>query len=534
MFSKANKGPSSGRNVFQGVQANPNNNNNNNTNSTEANVVKQQSNPNLSSSVGSNNPLNVGAKPTAGQKFGTASVGANPSPSPQGIQTPVSPNPHLLPTPTSNSESTPSVVSTPPEIFHPNHAPQNPSPLPPRYQSPSPPMNYQQSPAPMQNYYSPQQGPQQPQQPQQYSGYVPPANFIPQHYNPQSYPQQPYYNQGHYAPQQMQQQNQNYNIAQHLHNVQQQQSYVQQSAPQPPIYAHQQVYQPQQQQQQQQQQAKQITPQPPQSGPMVIDDDYEVDHSELQIEKEIARGSYGIVYSGTFRGTEVAIKKMLVPKMSEQELKDFHAEVNIMKKLHHPNVVLLMAVCSTPPNLAFVTELMVGSLWGLLHDKSMNLDLKTQIRLITDTARGMNYLHLFKPAVVHRDLKSPNLLVDKYLNIKIADFGLSKVKSSLMTGNLGTCQYMAPEVIQSSEYTEKADVFSFAIVMWEVLSRQVPYQGVQALQLAYGIIHQNKRLPIDPSWNKELVQIMSMSWEREPVNRPSFSDILQMLKQIKS
>jgi len=205
-------------------------------------------------------------------------------------------------------------------------------------------------------------------------------------------------------------------------------------------------------------------------------------------------------------------------------------EINIMKKLHHPNVVLFIGLCNVPPNLAIVTELLTGSMWNLLHDKGVVLDGKLELKLILDTAKGMNYLHLFKPPVLHRDLKSPNLLVDSHFNVKIADFGLARIKASLMTGNLGTCQYMAPEVIQSKNYTEKADVYSFGLVMWEVLTRQVPYQGMQPMQIAFGVCQQNLRPPLPPQAPQQLVSVMVQCWAQDPAQRPSFADVLNSLK----
>eukprot|EP01089_Gocevia_fonbrunei_P017174 TRINITY_DN5492_c0_g1_i1.p1 TRINITY_DN5492_c0_g1~~TRINITY_DN5492_c0_g1_i1.p1 ORF type:complete len:403 (+),score=62.26 TRINITY_DN5492_c0_g1_i1:86-1294(+) len=272
----------------------------------------------------------------------------------------------------------------------------------------------------------------------------------------------------------------------------------------------------------------------PGSNPLSTKDEWDLDYSEINVSKEIARGSFGVVYQGSFRGTDIAVKKLIVQNLDAKQMQDFADEVSMLKKLHHPNVVLLIGVCSQQPNLALVTELLAGSMWNLLHDQNQRMDFKLQHSLIADTARGMNYLHLFKPPVVHRDLKSPNLLVDKNFNVKIADFGLARVKAQMMTGNLGTCQYMAPEVIQSASYTEKADVYSFGVVIWEVLSRQAPYQGMQPMQIAYTVIHQQNRPPIAPHWPRELVAIMTDCWAPEPSARPTFSVILDRLRAIRT
>eukprot|EP00005_Dracoamoeba_jomungandri_P005353 CAMPEP_0174254562 /NCGR_PEP_ID=MMETSP0439-20130205/3882_1 /TAXON_ID=0 /ORGANISM="Stereomyxa ramosa, Strain Chinc5" /LENGTH=654 /DNA_ID=CAMNT_0015336225 /DNA_START=52 /DNA_END=2013 /DNA_ORIENTATION=+ len=265
---------------------------------------------------------------------------------------------------------------------------------------------------------------------------------------------------------------------------------------------------------------------PSPTGPgLDVGDSWEIDYSELEIEKEIARGSFGVVEKGTFRGTEVAVKTLIQQKLSPEQMVEFSAEINMLKKLHHPNVVLLIGVCTKPPHLALVTEFMTGSMWNLLHDRSVNLLFKTKIKLINDTAKGMNYLHLFKPAVLHRDLKSANLLVDQHFNVKIADFGLARMKAQMMTGNLGTCQYMAPEVISSENYTEKADIYSFAIVIWEVLTRKPPYEGMQPMQIAFGTVHKGLRPPIPNNQDPQLVGLMIQCWDTNPAQRPSFTEI---------
>jgi len=261
--------------------------------------------------------------------------------------------------------------------------------------------------------------------------------------------------------------------------------------------------------------------------------EYEIDYNEIKITKDIAQGAFGIVSSALFRGTEVAVKKVLVSNLSESEMKQFHSEINMLKRLHHPNVVLLIGVCSLPPNFVFITELLPGSLFDLLHDKNVVLDINIQKKLILDTALGMNYLHLFKPVpILHRDLKPPNLLVDKNFNVKITDFGLARNQDfkNKMTGNLGTCQYMAPEVMQQQEYTEKADVFGFGITMWEVCVRQVPYQGMEAIRIALGVIQSNLRPPLPTHMPVWWINLMVSCWDGNASLRPPFTDIVECLR----
>lgn len=127
------------------------------------------------------------------------------------------------------------------------------------------------------------------------------------------------------------------------------------------------------------------------------------------------------VYKGVWRSTEVAVKRFLEQNLSPAILRDFKAEVSIMSRLRHPNVVLFLGAVVQPPQLAIVTEFMPrGSLFRLLHRarNGADVDPKRRLAMALDIAKGLNYLHTCKPMIVHRDLKSPNLLVDRDWTVK--------------------------------------------------------------------------------------------------------------------
>uniref|UniRef100_M8BWM6 Serine/threonine-protein kinase CTR1 n=1 Tax=Aegilops tauschii TaxID=37682 RepID=M8BWM6_AEGTA len=131
----------------------------------------------------------------------------------------------------------------------------------------------------------------------------------------------------------------------------------------------------------------------------------------------------------------------------------YYAYVRIMKRLRHPNVVLFMGAITRVPNLSIVTEFLPrGSLFRLIHRPNNLLDEKRRLRMALDVARGMNYLHNCTPVIVHRDLKSPNLLVDKNWVVKVCDFGLSRMKNNTFLSSrstAGTAEWMAPEVLHA-------------------------------------------------------------------------------------
>mmetsp|Transcript_3730 Transcript_3730/g.9424 ORF Transcript_3730/g.9424 Transcript_3730/m.9424 type:complete len:241 (+) Transcript_3730:2297-3019(+) len=196
-----------------------------------------------------------------------------------------------------------------------------------------------------------------------------------------------------------------------------------------------------------------------------------------------------------------------------------------------------MGVCVRIPHLCIVTEYVPnGNLFALLQDlvRRPMLSLTLRLRMALDTARGMNYLHLKEPPVLHRDLKSLNLLVDEVGRIKITDFGLARAKAlagANMTAQCGTWQWMAPEVLKSQEYSEPADVYSYAIVLWELLTRRMPYEGLTAPQVAMEVARGGR--PPLPAAGAEKparwVQLMTQCWADEPTERPTFKTVLQVL-----
>ena len=150
-----------------------------------------------------------------------------------------------------------------------------------------------------------------------------------------------------------------------------------------------------------------------------------------------------------------------------------------------------------------------------------------------EIARGMNYLHTFPIPVLHRDLKSLNILMDEGFRPKIADFGWTRKMAEKMTGKIGTYQWMAPEVIKSQKYTEKADVFSFAIILWEIASREPPYRNVGGAQVSLDVVNNDLRPQIPKSTPEPFVKLMKKCWDRLPDKRPSFKEIIREIECMK-
>eukprot|EP00268_Persea_americana_P004615 TRINITY_DN1148_c0_g2_i1.p1 TRINITY_DN1148_c0_g2~~TRINITY_DN1148_c0_g2_i1.p1 ORF type:complete len:954 (+),score=200.57 TRINITY_DN1148_c0_g2_i1:427-2862(+) len=270
----------------------------------------------------------------------------------------------------------------------------------------------------------------------------------------------------------------------------------------------------------------------------MLDDvaEWEIPWEDLQIGERIGLGSYGEVYHADWNGTEVAVKKFLDQDLSGDALEQFRCEIRIMRRLRHPNVVLFMGAVTRPPNLSILTEFLPrGSLYRLLHRPNIQLDEKRRLRMALDVAKGMNYLHTSHPTIVHRDLKSSNLLVDKNWVVKVCDFGLSRLKHHTFLSSkstAGTPEWMAPEVLRNEQSNEKCDVYSFGVILWELATMRMPWSGMNPMQVVGAVGFQNRRLEIPKEVDPMVAKIICDCWQSDPTLRPSFAQLLAPLKHL--
>ncbi|XP_066383164.1 uncharacterized protein, partial [Miscanthus floridulus] len=236
--------------------------------------------------------------------------------------------------------------------------------------------------------------------------------------------------------------------------------------------------------------------------------DYEILWEDLFIGEQIGQGSCGTVYHALWYGSDVAVKIFSKQEYSEEVILAFRQEVYLMKKLRHPNILLFMGAVTSPQRLCIVTEFLPrGSLFRLLQKSATKLDVRRRVHMALDIARGMNYLHHSSPPIIHRDLKSSNLLVDKNWIVKVADFGLSRLKHETFlttkTGK-GTLQWMAPEVLRNEPSDEKSDVYSYGVILWELVTQKIPWENLNLMQVIGAVGFMNQRLDIpsevDPQW----------------------------------
>ncbi|XP_076932057.1 serine/threonine-protein kinase STY46-like [Bidens hawaiensis] len=262
-------------------------------------------------------------------------------------------------------------------------------------------------------------------------------------------------------------------------------------------------------------------------------DEWEIDPKFLRLDHKVASGSFGDLYKGTYRSQEVAIKMLKAEHITTTMQQEFAQEVYIMRKIRHKNVVQFIGACTEPSNLCIVTEFMSGgSVYDYLHKQKGTFKLPILLKVAIDISRGMDYLH--QNNIIHRDLKAANLLMDENDVIKVADFGVARVKAQtgVMTAETGTYRWMAPEVIEHKPYDLKADVFSFGVVLWELLTGKLPYEYLTPVQAAIGVVQKGLRPTIPKNTHPKLAELLGRCWQKDPSLRPNFSEIIDILKRI--
>ncbi|KAI3474386.1 hypothetical protein Pfo_029247 [Paulownia fortunei] len=277
---------------------------------------------------------------------------------------------------------------------------------------------------------------------------------------------------------------------------------------------------------------------------LCIDDRVLVDPKSLFIGSKIGEGAHGKVYQGRYGDRIVAIKVLNCGNTSEERTvleSRFIREVTMMSKVKHENLVKFIGACKDPL-MVIVTELLPGmslrKYLGSLRPKQ--LDLPVALNFALDIARAMDCLHA--NGIIHRDLKPDNLLLTaNQKSVKLADFGLAREESvtEMMTAETGTYRWMAPELYstvtlrqgEKKHYNNKVDVYSFGIVLWELLTNRMPFEGMSNLQAAYAAAFKQERPSLPEDTPPELAYVIQSCWVEDPNMRPSFSQIIRMLNE---
>ncbi|KAK6129318.1 hypothetical protein DH2020_036926 [Rehmannia glutinosa] len=287
---------------------------------------------------------------------------------------------------------------------------------------------------------------------------------------------------------------------------------------------------------------------------------WEIDPTKLVIKSVIARGTFGTVHRGIYDGQDVAVKLLdwgeeghghrTQAEMASLRVA-FAQEVSVWHKLDHPNVTKFIGATTGASELniqkdnghssmprsvccVLVEYLLGGTLKSfLIKNWKRKLAFKVVIQLALDLARGLSYLHYKK--IVHRDVKTENMLLDKNRTVKIADFGVARVEASNpneMTGETGTLGYMAPEVLNGNPYNRKCDVYSFGICLWEIYCCDMPYPNLSFSELTSAVVRQNLRPDIPRCCPSSLANVMKRCWDANSDKRPEMDEVVSMLEAI--
>ncbi|KAL6848886.1 hypothetical protein ACP4OV_021469 [Aristida adscensionis] len=287
-------------------------------------------------------------------------------------------------------------------------------------------------------------------------------------------------------------------------------------------------------------------------------EDWEIDPAKLVVKGVIARGTFGTVHRGIYDGTDVAVKLLDWGEdghRSEQDIMALRAafsqEVTVWHKLDHPNVTKFIGAIMGARDLNIQTEngqigmpsniccVVVEYLPGgalksfLIKNRRKKLAFKVVVQIALDLARGLSYLHSKK--IVHRDVKTENMLLDKTRTVKIADFGVARLEASNpsdMTGETGTLGYMAPEVLNGNPYNRKCDVYSFGICLWEIYCCDMPYPDLSFSEVTSAVVRQNLRPEIPRCCPSSLANVMKRCWDANPDKRPEMAEVVSMLEAI--
>ena len=263
----------------------------------------------------------------------------------------------------------------------------------------------------------------------------------------------------------------------------------------------------------------------------------------LSFHELVGKGASAAVYKGTMavpRNGEttqylIAVKRFATPS-NKKRLDAFLKEIRMMRLLDHKNLLKCIGVSVADGCIDLITPFMSrGSVYTWLHKECRGVPppLHIALKILNETATGMVYLHGCSPRVIHRDLKSLNLLLTADLEVRVADFGVSReVEHTDAMSRAGTLQWVAPEVMLGQRYNHKCDVWSFGVVCWELLTALTPFDGVNPVELSKKVHVDGLRLPPPPGAPLPLLQLMGRCW-RKPAGRPEFSQLLVDLEKIR-
>ena len=265
----------------------------------------------------------------------------------------------------------------------------------------------------------------------------------------------------------------------------------------------------------------------------IEDADAALDLSTLQMGEMVGQGGFSIVYLCRLVDGRDAVAKVIKGGLSPSDTLLLRNEIAIWSRLSHPNLLSFIGTALGTDTCAIICEYCSG---GSLYERHrQNLQLgkpplgrDALVGQLVQVARGMEYLHSLRPhPVLHRDLKSHNILVAHDGRLVVADFGLARfhvtANAAEMTAETGSYRWMAPEVIRHERYSKKADVFSFGMILFELLTHQLPFADLAPLQAAVSVALNDERPPLPDGCPAPLARLVASCWASDRGGRPAFS-----------
>ena len=257
----------------------------------------------------------------------------------------------------------------------------------------------------------------------------------------------------------------------------------------------------------------------------------EIDYDDLEFGKTLGAGGFGAVYKGKWKSKDMVIAIKQVKGSLDPR------EVHIPNSLPaHPNIIKFHGAVMKPPNCCIVLEFAEnGSLYDHLHEKKIKSGLEWSLRRAIEIATGMFFLH--QNDVIHRDLKSCNVLLGSDHTSKICDFGTAKELQHTTAASkvAGTLLWMAPELLKNQDarvLSKACDVYSYGIVLWELITCEIPYSSTPAIGfLVIMRVLQGDRPRIPSTCQQYLTKTMQACWKADPKQRPNFAKILSALER---
>ena len=261
-----------------------------------------------------------------------------------------------------------------------------------------------------------------------------------------------------------------------------------------------------------------------------------IEINDLSLEGQIGAGGFGTVYKATRLSTAeiVAVKELRSNRLTMSSWASLYAEVETMCAVRHPFVLELVGAHITDPYRIITRYCPHKSLFERLHRPPPSFPFLTPTRLtIIAYQVSVGMAHLHSMSIVHRDLKTLNILLDQADDGCVADFGLSGMMkdNQELCGGVGTPHYTAPEVLAHSRYGPKVDIFSYAVVLWEMLMKTVPYGEMSHMEIYEHVVTRGWRLPIPHDTPEGLKKLITRCWSKSPNDRPEFSEIVSLFEK---